>query len=307
MRVLTLIIAFNDALVMEQLLEGMRRQTRLSDEIMIVDNASSDGSLEKYGSETVTVVRNAKNMGPSGAVAIGFDHALKHNFDWTWVLDADSVPEPEALERLLAFFDHLASPQDERVCFVASWPLTEAGGVKHQPIRLGNATLEIEPLETARPSTECDCMLWSGALFRMAAVASIGAPTIDYVADMGEIEYGYRARQCGFTSYVVHDSVVRHDVGRPPGIVTEVRRIGPFNLLLFEATPWRCYYSTRNKIYFWFYQSKPRRLKAVMRTVLEVFIFTLGLVVRPISQRRQLQACMRGIRDGLTGNMAARY
>ena len=307
MRVLTLIIAFNDAAVIEQALEGLRLQTRISDAIMIVDNASTDGSLEKYVSETVTVVRNSKNMGPSGAVGIGFAHAMKHGFDWTWVLDADSVPEPEALERLLAFFDSLSPSQRELTCFAASWPRTEAGEVKHQPMSLERAALEVVPLAGDREFTQCNCTLWSGCLFQTASVARIGVPTVDYVADMGEIEYGYRARQLGFTSYVVHNSVIGHDVGRPPGVVTRLRRFGPVSFMLFETTPWRCYYSMRNKIYFWLYQSKPRRVKPVLRTAVEVFIFTLGLVVRPFSHRRQLAACLRGIRDGLTGNLAARY
>ena len=60
-------------------------------------------------------------------------------------------------------------------------------------------------------------------------------------------------------------------------------------------------------IYFWLYQSKPRRMKPVLRVIVTVFIFTFGLVLRPLSQRAQLFACFRGIRDGLTGNIAARY
>ncbi|MGH9865475.1 MAG: glycosyltransferase [Candidatus Acidiferrales bacterium] len=307
MRVLTLIIAFNDAAVIEQALEGLRRQTRPSDAIAIVDNASTDGTLDKYSSETVTVFRNSKNLGPSGAVGIAFAHAVGNTFDWTWVLDADSVPEPEALERLLAFFDLLPTTQQELVCFVAGWPLTEAGEVKQQPMSLERAKLEVVPLTSVRDFTPCDCTLWSGALYRMAAVARIGLPTADYVADMGEIEYGYRARQLGFTSYIVHNSVIRQDVGRDPGVVTRVYRFGPIRLLLFETSPWRSYYSIRNKIYFWLYQSKPRRVAAVLRAIVEVFIFTFGLVVRPVSHRPQLVACLRGIRDGLTGNMVARY
>ena len=307
MRVLTLIIAFNDAVVIGQALDGLQRQTRPPDAIVIVDNASTDGTLDRYCSETVVVFRNSNNMGPSGAVGIGFAHALEHAFDWTWVLDADSVPEPEALEKLLAFFDRLPRPQQDQVCFVAGWPLTEEGQVKQQPMSLEGAKLEIVPLTSVRECTQCDCTLWSGALYRMAAVARIGPPTVDYVADMGEIEYGYRARQLGFTSYIVHNSVIYQDVGRPPGVVTRVYRLGPISVMLFETSPWRSYYSIRNKIYFWLYQSKPRRLVAISRAIAEVSIFTFGLVVRPFSHRSQLVACMRGIRDGLTGNMAARY
>jgi rhamnosyltransferase len=307
MRVLTLIMAFNDAAVIEQALEGLRRQTRPSDAIIIVDNASTDGTLDKDFSNTVIIYRNSENLGPSGAVRIAFAFAHENGFDWTWVLDADSVPEPDALEKLLAFFQHLKTTQQERLCFLASWPVNEAGGVKQQPLGLEKAELKPIALSSVDDSTQCDCMLWSGSLFRMTAVARIGLPTADYVADMGEIEYGYRARQLGFTSYVVHNSVVRHDVGRDPGVAPRSYRFGPFKLPLVETSPWRSYYAIRNMIYFWLYQSKPRHMKQITRVIVIVFIVSFGFVLRPSSHRRQLFACIRGIRDGLTGNMAARY
>jgi GT2 family glycosyltransferase len=307
MRVLTLIIAFNDAAVIQQALEGLRRQTRPSDAIVIVDNASTDGTVDRDFSDSVVIFRNSKNLGPSGAVRIAFAFAVENGFDWTWVLDADSVPEPDALEKLLAFFDHLKAAEHQRLCFLASWPVTEAGGVKQQPVDLGKAEWHPLLLSTARDSTQCDCMLWSGCLFRMTAVARIGQPTADYVADMGEIEYGYRARQLGFTSYVVHNSVVRHDVGREPGVAPRFYRFGPFKIPLVETSPWRSYYALRNMIYFWLYQSKPRNMKQIVRVGVIVFIFIVGFVLRPSSHRRQLFACIRGIRDGLTGNIAARY
>jgi rhamnopyranosyl-N-acetylglucosaminyl-diphospho-decaprenol beta-1,3/1,4-galactofuranosyltransferase len=307
MRVLTLIITFNDVAVIQQALEGLRRQTRPSDAIVIVDNASTDGTLDQDFSKSVVIFRNSKNLGPSGAVQIGFAFAFENGFDWTWILDADSVPEPDALEKLLAFFDHLKTTQQERLCFLASWPVNEAGGVKEQPIGLERAESKLIPLASVRDSTQCDCTLWSGSLYRMTAVVRIGLPTADYVADMGEIEYGYRARQLGFTSYIVHNSVVRHDVGREPGVVSRLYRFGPINLPLVETSPWRSYYAVRNMIYFWLYQSKPRRAKPVLRVMVTVFIFAFSFILRPLSHRAQLVACFRGIRDGLTGNIAARY
>jgi glycosyltransferase involved in cell wall biosynthesis len=111
MRVLTLVITFNDAAVIEQALGGLQRQTRPSDAIIIVDNASTDGTLDKDFSNSVIIHRNSENLGPSGAIRIAFAFALENGFDWTWVLDADSVPEPNALEKLLGFFDHLKTEQ----------------------------------------------------------------------------------------------------------------------------------------------------------------------------------------------------
>ncbi|MGH6839324.1 MAG: glycosyltransferase [Methylocella sp.] len=86
---------------------GLRRQTPPPDAILIVDNASTDGTLDRTFPEAVTIVRNPENLGTSGAVRAGLAHALEHGFDWAWLFDADPVPEPKSLEQLLAFFERL--------------------------------------------------------------------------------------------------------------------------------------------------------------------------------------------------------
>jgi GT2 family glycosyltransferase len=164
------------------------------------------------------------------------------------------------------------------------------------------------PIASTEGVTECDCTLWSGALYRAAAVARIGLPSADYVLDIAELEYGYRARELSFTSYVVHNSVVHHDVGRIAGAANRVVfRVGSLKLRFSELSPARCYYSQRNVIYFWLYQHKPRRMNPALRAIVRALVFVVGFVVRPVSHRRQLAACLRGVRDGLTGHMERRY
>jgi len=298
----------NDADVIEQLLEGLRRQTRPLDAILIVDNASTDATLDRAFPETVTVIRNPENQGTSGTVRTGLAHGLEHGFDWVWLFDADSVPEPDALEKLLAFFERLPPEKREQVCFLAAWPLTATGEIKQQPISLG-AGMAFVPMMGAEGFTECDCFLWSGSLFRTAAVARIGLPSADYVLDIAEMEYGYRARQLGFASYVVHSGVIHHDVGRDAGSTHRVVfSLGSLNLRFYEVSPHRCYYCVRNVIYFWLYEYKPRRMTVALRVIVRsAFGFTVGFAARPFSHRRQLAACIRGIRDGLTGRMERRY
>jgi len=307
MRVLAHIHTMNDAAVIEQLLDALRHQTRPPDAIIIVDNASTDATLDKACSEGATIVRNCKNLGPSGAIRTGFEHALEHGFDWTWVLDADTVPEADALEKLLAFFEHLPPAQREQVCFLNGWPLNETGGIKLHPTSLERGRMRALPLVRVREFTQCDFTMWSGCLFRMATVAKTGLPTADYVADMGEAEYGYRARQLGFTSYIVHSAVIHHDVGRDPGVAQRLYHYGPIRLSLYETSPWRAYYSVRNMIYFWLYQYEPGGMAPPLRGIVRSLATTLNFLVRPVSHRRHLIACIRGIRDGLTRHMERRY
>jgi rhamnopyranosyl-N-acetylglucosaminyl-diphospho-decaprenol beta-1,3/1,4-galactofuranosyltransferase len=308
MRVLAHIHTLNDETVIEQLVEGLRRQTRPPDAIIIVDNGSTDKTLDRTFPENVTIVRNSLNLGTSGGVRAGLAHGLEHGFDWTWLFDADSVPEPDALENLLDFYQSLASSEQDRTCFLACRLANAEGEVRHRPMMFSGSTLENMPVNDNATATLCDCFIWTGSLFRMPAVATIGLPSEDYVLDMAEIEYGYRAQKLGFVSYMVHSGLTQQDVGRPPGVVvTRVWKIGRFRLAFREVSAIRTYYISRNLLYFWLYQVRPIHPRRVVYCFAHAVTFPVNFALRPISHRRHLIAYFRGVWDGLTGHMERRY
>ena len=142
----------------------------------------------------------------------------------------------------------------------------------------------------------------------MPAVATIGLPSEDYVLDMAEIEYGYRAQKLGFVSYMVHSGLTQQDVGRPPGVVvTRVWKIGRFRLAFREVSAIRTYYISRNLLYFWLYQVRPIHPRRVVYCFAHAVTFPVNFALRPISHRRHLIAYFRGVWDGLTGHMERRY
>jgi GT2 family glycosyltransferase len=176
-----------------------------------------------------------------------------------------------------------------------------------RPMIFTESSIDYAPRDVDAGYSRCDCFIWTGSLFRMTAVAKIGLPSADYVLDAAELEYGYRARQLDFTSYMVSSSVLHQDVGRGPGVATRTWRLGPLYFRLFEISPIRCYYHVRNMIYFWLYQCKPRRPRRVIRSIVHVLAFPTTFVIRPVSHGRHLVACLRGIWDGLTMHMERRY
>jgi glycosyltransferase involved in cell wall biosynthesis len=306
MRVLAHIHTMNDAAVIEQLLDGLRRQTRPPDGIVIVDNASTDATLDRTFPDGAAVIRNATNLGTSGAIRMGFAYALERHFDWVWVFDADSVPEHDALEKLLAFFDGLPPSEQERVCFLACRLENAEGEVRQRPMRFTDSA--IAPVEAAGGYVRCDYFIWTGALFRLRAVARIGLPSADYVLDAAEVEYGYRAGRLGLASYVVNGALTQQDVGRAPGVVvTRTLKIGRFDLAFREVSAIRTYYACRNWLYFWLYQCRPLRPRGIISSIVSVLLFPTNFVLEPVSHRRQLIAYFRGVWDGLTGHMERRY
>ena len=139
MRVFACITTFNADDVIDGALEALLHQTRKLDAILIVDNASTDGTLNRTFPEQVRIIRNASNIGPSGAIPIGFRYALEHGFDWMWILDHDSAPEPDALETLL-----------ETLCRLATRP-TRRDGVHFLPTREPGRDAARPAVHTPRP------------------------------------------------------------------------------------------------------------------------------------------------------------
>jgi hypothetical protein len=63
----------------------------------------------------------------------------------------------------------------------------------------------------------------------------------------------------------------------------------------------------RNLVYFWFYDYHARNVFTYLYCVLKIGKLTSSFLVRPISHRRELVACLQGLWDGLRGKMHKRY
>lgn len=101
--------ALNDAPLLEQCLRALAHQTRLADEIIVVDNGSDDNTADVATQFGCRVVYEPVRGIPS-ATARGFDEAT---MDILARLDADSLPREDWLELVEAHF-----AQDERLTAV---------------------------------------------------------------------------------------------------------------------------------------------------------------------------------------------
>lgn len=84
-------------------LASLGRSTYNNHTLIVLDNGSSDGSVEAIRSsfETVQIVELAENRGYAGNNNVGINIALAQQADWVFVLNEDTVIDPNCLRELI--------------------------------------------------------------------------------------------------------------------------------------------------------------------------------------------------------------
>ncbi|HEX2084881.1 MAG TPA: glycosyltransferase family 2 protein [Solirubrobacteraceae bacterium] len=101
--VCAVVVTYNRKELLRECLQAVTGQTRSPDTVLVVDNASTDGTAAMVREEfpSAELLELATNEGSSGGFHEGMKAAAGRRFDWLWVMDDDTIPNPDALERLL--------------------------------------------------------------------------------------------------------------------------------------------------------------------------------------------------------------
>jgi len=120
--------SYNAAAYLPQAIESVLRQTRPAAEIIVVDDASTDGSAELTASYPVRLLRTDRNRGHGFARNLGIREARGDLLAW---LDADDWWEADHLETVAGLLDRFpeAAVAYSRVEFVGN----RQGGWRHFP------------------------------------------------------------------------------------------------------------------------------------------------------------------------------
>lgn len=90
--------AYNEAATVREVAIRARRQCQ---NVIVVDDGSSDGTGWAVADLGVTVLRNETNRGKAGSLVRGFEHALARGATGVVTLDADGQHAPEEIPLLL--------------------------------------------------------------------------------------------------------------------------------------------------------------------------------------------------------------
>ncbi len=299
MRVVAVVVTFNRLPLLQRLVARLREVPGV-EEILVVDNASSDGTgewLVSTGSTTgagpaVLHRTLSENRGGAGGFHDGLAWAMERGADLAWLMDDDGIPDPGCLATLLEregldFWGPavLAEQDPARLCF---------------PIRLPGGTRVVHRMgqvEAAAVDGLIDGVVipFNGVLVTRDLVQRIGLPREEFFIWGDDVEYLWRAERAGARVATVVDAHFLHpatdDLGTPMMLGRTTYNHSPSDL--------KHYCMARNNLLnLRDYRGWPHALAFVVKT-LWFYLFT-----RPQPRRiaTSLRAMYAGLRGDFTGH-----
>jgi len=284
-QVRAVVLTYNRKAALEECLAALAAQTRAPDQILVVDNAGTDGTAEMVRSSypSVELVVLERNVGASGGFHEGIRIAYERGAEWIWTMDDDVIPERDALEKLLEAEKALAAEGRPKPYLLNSTVLWTDGHL--HPMNEVKFKLEPEQfVETselgllpARHTTFVSLLLHS------RAVEEFGLPLEHFFMWSDDIEYTGRILREGPRGYLVPGSVAVHK--------TKVAHTATI-----EGGP-RFYYHVRNFLYMlrgsaW----TPMEKLSLSFTLCSTIVLYLA---RAGFGRDSVKTVLRGLRDGV--------
>ena len=189
-------------------LRALYHQERITNKIQIylVDDGSSDGTTETVKKEfpSAILIQGTGNLFWNGGMHLAFSTAMHEGHDYYLWLNDDTILRHDALNLL---FDTASSKGDEggSPCIVVAAtrdPKTgsHSYGGYNVVSRINPIKLRLMPESTV--AQQCDTFCGNCVLIPREIVNSIGNIDPTYRHRWGDVDYGFRAKQAGYTSWV---------------------------------------------------------------------------------------------------------
>jgi len=292
------IVTYNRKLLLMRCLAAIAAQTRKPERILVVDNASTDGTrelLELSGwtqRPDVELLLMEENTGGAGGFCAGLRHATENGADWIWMMDDDAEPHPDALEHLInraLMPEHLygsVAVFDEKL----SWPM--------MPIS-GNPEDAIYDVTQLSEEKDVQFIPFLGILVSASLVKRIGLPDAGFFLAADDVEYCLRARSAGAKIILVGSSQITHPASERYQLWLPGRK-----LYSLKLAPWKRYYDVRNRM---FVARAYYGAALWYSTIPGSFLRLLATLWHEDKRYQQTKAFCAGMIDGLLGRKGRRH
>ena len=261
--------------------------------IVIVDNTPGGVNVPAAAPSNIAVISNGENVGLASAQNQGIRWAAERGFTHVLMLDQDSEPEGDCVERLLQAARGLTE-KGMPVGTVGPCVLDNRTGRAYSFKRFTFTGIRHEYCSAESDLVPTDFVIASGSLTPMQALQAVGLMDDGLFIDRIDIDWCLRAAAMGYGVYGVCGARLRHE----PGERSRRVWVGRWTEAAVHA-PERNYYMIRNSILLY------RKAYAPLRWILNDVLWLSAVVIFSCAvapaRFRRLRLVAKGVWDGLRG------
>lgn len=271
------IVTFNNVKMLADLLNDLRAQIRLPDEIILIDNASQDGTEEmvRLNYPNVNYIKLRENMGSAGGYHEGIKLATKTS-DFIYTLDDDVCLKPDTLSEIIKGFYLLEKLSPSKIAAVRS---------------VGEWYSELFV-------TRMDIYTWRGTLFQTSIFREMGLPSPDFFIYGEDLEYSLRLAKKGYRFYWIPASICQERHRDQDG-KTHTEIFGKRSVRYQD--PFRLYYAFRNEIFICLHYHRVLKLFHTVMYAMKVILMILAS--EGWNGQKSIVAVTKGMIDGFRGRL----
>lgn len=215
MNIVAIVVTYNRKKLLKECLESLLEQTLKLDKIIIIDNNSTDNTFEYLKEKGILENKSIyykklnKNIGGAGGFYEGIKLSQKFNPEWIWIMDDDTIPKNNCLEKLIDAKNIIK----EKISYLAS----SIYGMNNEFMNVPN--INTDKSESGYPNwykylsrgvVRIKEATFVSLLINNQAVKEIGFPVKDYFIWGDDTEYTLRLTKYYGNAYLVGDSIAIH-------------------------------------------------------------------------------------------------
>lgn len=279
------VVTFNRLEKLKKALQAYSEQTVQAKYIIVVNNASSDGTTEflvewkSYDEGFEKVILNLpQNIGGSGGFYEGQKLAITKDADWIMIGDDDAYPEPNYIEGMLTYIK-----KNGDKCSVVCGKVLENGTYQHRGRfgnPYGNFLVPIKQSEYKKTEFSLEHVGYLGIVINKEKLIQAGLVISDYFIWFDDVEHCVRLKKKGDIVCLSNYTMI-HDTENVPNVLS-----------------WKDYYGMRNLTDM---MKKHYRYHFFVWVIFMIF----KAVLCPLKGKSFKEVRLRfvGIIDGVLGNM----
>lgn len=204
--VAAIVVTFNRKKMLKDCLLKLRGQKDASCDVLIIDNASTDGTYEtvknQIDEKNVFYFNTGANLGGAGGFSYGIKKAIEIGYRYLWILDDDTMPEQMALTAFLRADERLSGLYG----YLTGKVLWKDGSVCTMNIQKNTKWKRMRSFDDMQAVQYASFV---SLFMRADIVRRVGLPYKEFFIWADDWEYTRRISK-RFKAYFIPDSIVNH-------------------------------------------------------------------------------------------------